>query len=299
MANLHRLIAIMLGRLRMSTKEALQEYDNCAAKIFSSKNKKTWSLSERFRATALQEVVQGIVKARGMGELMRDPERPKKGKVVVCVMPAEDIGDPHFVRSFYGDAGIEDNWDDGVTIWEAARATTAASSFFKPQMLGRGTASQPYIDAAIGVNNPVDYLLEEAVKEFGSGKRLGCVVSIGTGTRGVRLKRAVSGWRNVVQAPVYYYRLINTLKSTATDGEETHRRLQARLSPYPGSYYRFNVPEAAELVKLHHFERIPVLRSLTAKYLASEPIALQVRQVAKGLGADDFDHGLTFGFICM
>jgi hypothetical protein len=39
-----RLIAIMLGRLRMSTEEALREYDTCAEKIFSSRNKK-WYVS--------------------------------------------------------------------------------------------------------------------------------------------------------------------------------------------------------------------------------------------------------------
>jgi hypothetical protein len=145
----------------------------------------------------------------------------------------------------------------------------------------------------------VEYLLQEAVDEFGSGRRLGCVVSIGTGTRGVKLEAAVGGLRNLVQAPGYYIHLIQTLKSTATDGEETHRRLQERLRPFPGSYYRFNVPEAAEQVKLHHYQKIPVLKSLTAKYLGRREIAEQVSQVAETLHTDTFDHGLTLGHVCM
>ncbi|KAL2135633.1 hypothetical protein VTI74DRAFT_7583 [Chaetomium olivicolor] len=291
------LIAIMLGRLQMSTKEALQAYDNCSAKIFSFRNRKTWSLSERFRATTLEEVVQSIVKERGMGEEMRHPERPKKGKVVVCVMPAGKIGEPHLVRSFKGDPGSEENWDEGTTIWAAARATTAASSFFKPQRLGRGMAAQSYIDAAIGVNNPVEYLLEEAVAEFGSGRRLGCLVSIGTGTRGIKLESALTGFSKVVRAPIYYYDLIKTLKDTATNGEETHRRLRSRLRPFPGSYYRFNVPAAAEEVKLHEYKKIPLLKDLTKKYLDNKEVAKEIDRVTRDLHTDSFDHGLTLGHV--
>jgi hypothetical protein len=275
----------------MSTKEALQEYDNCAAKIFSRKNRKKWSLSDKFQATALQEVVQGIVKKRGLGEYMRDPEFPRKGKSLVCVMPSGDIGKPRFVRSFYGDQGTEDTWDDGIMIWEAARATTAASSFFKPQRLGRGKSTQKFIDAAIGVNNPVDYLLAEAVNEFGSARRLGCVVSIGTGTRDVKLKRGFG--------LAYLVGVIQALKSTATDGQETHRRLQERLSRFSGAYYRFTVPDAAKQVGLHHYKKIPLLKSLTAEYLSGREVTGQICEIAEGLRTDGFEHGLTLGHVCM
>ncbi|GAB1310986.1 Calcium-independent phospholipase A2-gamma [Madurella fahalii] len=285
------LIAIMLGRLRMSTAEALEEYDRCASKIFSKKNLKKTSLSARFRATALQEVVEDLVKRRNMGELMRDPERPEKGKALVCVMPSEHIGEPRLVRSFGTDPGaFGDDWDTGITIWQAARATTAASTYFKPQKLGIGLEEQLFIDAAIGINNPIEYLLKEAVDEFGSARRLGCVVSIGTGTRDVKLSRTIRGLR-------YYFHVIKTVKSTATDGEETHRRLQARMHTFPGAYFRFNVPEAAEQVGLSHYKKLPILKELTTEYLAREGIARQVRRIARGLKTDKFDHGLTLGHL--
>ncbi|KAK3906963.1 hypothetical protein C8A05DRAFT_40294 [Staphylotrichum tortipilum] len=292
------LIAIMLGRLRMSTREALEAYDTCAARIFSSRNKKKWSFSERFCATALQEAVEGIVKERGLGESMRDLENHSKGKVIVCVMPADNIGAPRMVRSFEGDTGVDDDWDEGIMIWEAARATTAASSFFKPQKLGKEETARSYIDAAIGVNNPVDYLLKEAVDEFGSGRRLGSVISIGTGTREMKLGRALTGLKNLVQAPGYYVGLIKTLESTATDGEEIHRHLQKRLEEFSGAYYRFNVPNAAEEVGLHHYKKMPKLKSQTTQYLSGKDVAPQVRQIARALETDRFDHGLTLGHIC-
>jgi predicted acylesterase/phospholipase RssA len=276
----------------MSTTEALQAYDECAAAIFSGQNRK-WSLSHRFRATALEKVVQGIVESRGMGDEMWDPAKPEKGKAIVCVMPSDAIEDPRMVRSFR-DPNVEHPWDEGVKIWEAARATTAAPSFFKGQKLGKGPDARTYIDAAIGANNPVEYLLKEAADEFGSGRRLGCVVSIGTGTRSLQL----NGLPTLRETLAYYGGLFKALKSTATDCEETHRQLQSRLRPFPGSYFRFNVPKAAEEVKLHEYKKMPQLKASTAKYLATEAVSMQIEQVADGLRADAFDHGLTLGHVC-
>jgi predicted acylesterase/phospholipase RssA len=285
----------------MSTKEALAEYDNCAAKIFSKDNHKSWSISEKFRATALKEAIQDLVKRRGLGESMRDPENPQKGKAFVCVMPSDNIGKTDIVRSFDGDDGAQDNWDEHVKIWEAARATTAASSFFKPQRLGGGASARTYIDAAIGVNNPVSILLPEAAKEFGAGRRFGCVISIGTGTRDVKLERSAGGLQSILKfrGVVYYVDLMKTLKNLATDAEEAHRQLESKLLPFPGTYYRFNIPDAAAQVKLHHYLKIPELKSSAEKYLSSEPVAKQVRQIAKALKTDEFDHGLTLGHLRM
>jgi hypothetical protein len=282
----------MLGRLRMSTEEALKEYDQCASKIFSFKNRKKLGISSRYRARALRRVIEDLVKRRDMGELMRDPECPEKGKCFVCVMPSERIAEPRLVHSFQTDAGsLEDNWDEHITIWQAARATTAASTFFKPQRLGLGPDSGLFIDAAIGANNPIDYLLKEAVEEFGSARRLGCIVSIGTGTRDIKLRGDLTGPRYVIQ-------VLKTLKNRATDGEGTHRQLEERLAGFPGAYFRFNVPQAAETVGLDKYKKMPRLKDMTTKYLSEEQIASRVERVAGRLETDTL-HGLTLGLICM
>jgi predicted acylesterase/phospholipase RssA len=51
-------------------------------------------------------------------------------------------------------------------IWEAARATSAATTFFKPITIGDET----FIDGATGANNPVRYMLAEARDVFNNGK---------------------------------------------------------------------------------------------------------------------------------
>jgi hypothetical protein len=283
----------------MSTKEALQEYDNCASRVFSWRNRKFWNLSYRFRAKRLQAAVESIVKERGLGEHMWDPEEPEKGKVIVCVRPSDSVGDPRLLRSFAGDPGIDGDCDKHIMIWEAARATTASPSFFKPQNLGCGMAAKPYTDAAIGANNPVRFLLREAVDEFGSGRRLGCLVSIGTGTREVRLDRPATGLKHLVQVPSFYWHLIKTLRATATDSEKTHRQLQTRLCQSPSAYYRFNVPNGAQGIKPQQYKKIPELKSRTAQYLSDPAVNGQVCHIADALKTDSFGHRLTLGLVGM
>ncbi|GAB1310985.1 Calcium-independent phospholipase A2-gamma [Madurella fahalii] len=291
------LIAIMLGRLRMSTEEAIREYDSCAAKIFSSRNKKWTTATERFRATALREVIEDLVRRRNMGdELQVTAGHGTKGHCFVCAMPANQVGEPRRLRSFWTDTA--NGCDGGIKIWEAARATTAASFFFKPMPL-RVTEhlTEDYIDAAIGCNNPVEYLLQEAADYLGTGRRLGCVISIGTGTRLVKLERASAGLRNLVQAPKYLKELLGTLKNTATDGEETHRRIQGKLGIYPNAYFRFNVSNAAAEVKLHEYLRIPHLKAMTAAYLSDPLVAARILTAAGVLERNSSEHGLTLGHI--
>ncbi|KAK4181731.1 putative calcium-independent phospholipase A2-gamma [Triangularia setosa] len=288
------LIAIMLGRLRMSTTEALKAYDDCAASIFNKSNKKTGQLSDKYKSGALREAVEKLVEERGMGDMMRDPENPKKGKVIVCVMPVDSVatGETRLVRSFEG----EDDWDSEVKIWQACRATTAASKYFKPQLLGRGAREGYFIDAAVGFNNPSNYLLKEAVDEFGSRRRFGCLVSIGTGTRSTETVRVKTGVLNWTKLGTQVRGLIELIKNVATDSETSHKQIHNRFSRFPGAYYRFNVPDGAKEIKLDEYKKVPQLKDLTADYLGRDNVDRQIREVVEGLGTDGkFSHGLTLG----
>ncbi|KAH6650115.1 hypothetical protein F5144DRAFT_543209 [Chaetomium tenue] len=289
------LIAIMLGRLRMSTEEALREYDECSQKIFSSSNKKWTTATEKYKATALKMVVEDLVRRRNMGEYLRDASltHDSKGQCFVCVMPAEKIGEPRRLRSF----STHDTDRDGFTvkIWEAARATTAASVYFKPMTVKVGPSTEEFIDAAIGCNNPVIYLLQEAAAHIGKGRRLGCLISIGTGTRVVRIGRASTGVKNVGQALKFMKELIGTLKNTATDGEDAHRQVQEKLGDYTNAYFRFNVPDVADKVGLDKYLQIGTLKVATSAYLAQPLVAAQILNAADGLGRNSSEHGLTLG----
>jgi hypothetical protein len=71
---LHRLIALMLGRLRLSVDDAIGHYSQFAKHVFS---KKKWKGQNRtFKATKLEEAFKRIVTSSGKrraDELMMDP----------------------------------------------------------------------------------------------------------------------------------------------------------------------------------------------------------------------------------
>ena len=57
----------MLGRLRMSTTEALEKYNTIAGKIFSAKNMKRVTQEGKFKATTLEREMKQIVVAKIQG----------------------------------------------------------------------------------------------------------------------------------------------------------------------------------------------------------------------------------------
>lgn len=72
---------------------------------------------------------------------------------------------------------------DNAKIWEACRATSAATTFFSPIRIGRN--NQEFVDGATSANNPIRKLWKEARGVWGTQgqfePRVQCVVSIGTG----------------------------------------------------------------------------------------------------------------------
>jgi patatin-like phospholipase/acyl hydrolase len=58
---------------------------------------------------------------------------------------------------------VRENASANCKIWEAARATTAAPTFFKRIAIGEeGQAKEHFIDSVLKCNNPAKQVLEEA-----------------------------------------------------------------------------------------------------------------------------------------
>ena len=76
---------------------------------------------------------------------------------------------PELFRTYssqYEEPIVED-----CTIWQAARATTAAPTFFKPVTIG----NQTFIDGGMAHNNPTSLALREVARVF-PNRRLACVL---------------------------------------------------------------------------------------------------------------------------
>lgn len=230
------LVAIMLGRLEMSTEEALDAYDAFASEIFSKKNKNRFNPTEKYRAKALEKSVQKLVQDYGKGTLMRD-SRPyhAKGRTFICTMPLQDRKTTVRLRTY----DVNHDKYSNCLIYEAARATTAATTFFRPMTLKDDQGNeQKFADAALGRNNPITLLPEEAISLYGTRRRLGCVVSLGTGSRTAELMQAGKG---ILAKCKEIASLFKVMKEITTDTQRDHENMVKMFKDFPGVYFRFDV----------------------------------------------------------
>ena len=150
-----------------------------------------------------------------------------------------------------------------ATIWQAALATSAATSFFQPVKIGDCT----YGDGALGANNPAAHVEREADRIWGKPSerlesQVRCFVSLGTGHGGI----------NPVSDKAWEF-LSKSLKGVATDTEATAEEVAARwrhLQTKP--YFRFNVQHGLSEVGLAECkpEKIGLMEAATRDYLDSE-----------------------------
>lgn len=181
---------------------------------------------------------------------------------------------PRLFRTWSAD----ENPGYNCTIWEAARATSAAPTFFKRIYIGDAGIEEEFIDAGMGCNNPVRYLVEEAINEFGPDRKVDCIISIGTG------KSMTAGFK----APGIFQRavpldLIKVMKKMATDSEAEASRMKDRLRNCHGLYHRMNVEQGLELVSLQEWEKLGEVKTHTEAYLQDKTIKQEIGVIVDAL----------------
>jgi len=174
-------------------------------------------------------------------------------------------GSPVLLRTYEtGSAPVE------CTIWEAARATSAAPTFFPPIRFANNTGGE-FVDAGVGCNNPTKILIKEAktyyrLKGFPVARPT-CLVSIGTGQKDlIQLNKAASAFwfknrTGLSIAPV--------LAEIVTDCENTHDEvtLSSIDDNAVDTYFRFNVPQGLQEIILDEWEKASDIRTYTDKYM--------------------------------
>jgi hypothetical protein len=151
--------------------------------------------------------------------------------------------------------------DFDPTIVEAALATTAAPTYFSDAII----QGSRFVDGAIGANNPVIQVEEEAAdlwcEETGNVKPLiKCFISMGTGHPGIR-SVSEKGLKSLVE----------TLQKVATETEATNQQFEGRWrehinGPVP-RFFRFNVTNGLENVRLAEFDEEDLIRVATLTYM--------------------------------
>jgi predicted acylesterase/phospholipase RssA len=219
---------------------------------------------------------------------------------VVAKKAVNVAGPPTVFRSYAGD-GIRPS---KCAIWQAARATSAAPSFFKEMYIDNPRPGVNYVDGGLGQNNPSQVALDEAARIWRTSKCF-CLVSIGTGhQRAVRIidtskpenniedQRSlfervksfvpnivllVPGWKTAKNFPPGIFALIkmaSALSTLATNSEDVHQRLQRTSraidvdNKFP--YFRFNVERDVGDIGLEEWKREEELAAHTMAYLEEQ-----------------------------
>ena len=138
-----------------------------------------------------------------------------------------------------------------IPIWEVARATSAAPTYFEPVKID----GLEYIDGGFGANNPSDELYREVKKMHnGSTKVVGILLSVGTGlnnsSRRLTDKTGLSRYLNY----------INFMKKWATDSEKTHHSMLEVARQDGFQYCRLNVSHGIGTMKLDEWKTRGKLR---------------------------------------
>ena len=142
-----------------------------------------------------------------------------------------------------------------IPIWQVARATSAAPTYFKPVVID----GLEYIDGGFGANNPCAEIYDE-VKRMNNNyeKCVHFILSVGTG-KNKKLSRFQG------HGIERYWNYLNFARKWATDAEKTHEQMlrDKRNSPFKFHYYRLNVEEGLGLMKLDEWRaRGPVKRKI-------------------------------------
>jgi patatin-like phospholipase/acyl hydrolase len=189
---------------------------------------------------------------------------------VVLAITKENVDAlPTLFKTYDTSASLE-----SCTIWQVARATSAATTFFKSIKVGRDEIE--FIDAGFGYNNPCEILITEAQRQFPDRGQMR-VLSIGTGLG------------DVVTIDNTRRSIINALKKMATSSRTVATRLDRRYGD-DGQYYRLNVDQGLQDITLSDWDQASSISAHTRNYITENERAI-MKFVENFTGMDQAGDG--------
>lgn len=280
------LIAIMVGRLRMSVDEAIEEYKDLSARFFKKPSSPLKKLLGKFDSQAKRESLEGHFDAWRPLRLASPQEKADRlksdharCKTIVCAIESSgnnDFQKPTLFRSYdLKESSTTRSPDDrsDVTICKVARAALAAPSYFKSIDL----LHDPYYDSATTLNNPILEVIKEISLLAGSSRAIGSLLSLGSG----KFKGSSPRMRFGSEA---------LLQDLSSKSESIHEKVQYKSKLQSFGYHRFEVEEGLQDVRLDEgrpkisgkitFQKI---ETATKIYLRRKEIRNKIQQCARFL----------------
>ncbi|KAK1532742.1 uncharacterized protein CCOS01_04725 [Colletotrichum costaricense] len=279
----------MLGRMGMSTEEAINAYESFAKDVFRKKNRRRW-WNRTYKEETLVKIIQDNVTKKKLAKTTMLDDTREKGLAFVC-SATYDAYEAYLFRTYKGSSNCAHN----VEIWEAARATSAAPTFFHPISIEVESERDQYVDGAVTYNNPARLVLSEAESYFGPRRTLGFLLSLGTGLKVSDKKINVVPQGQLVDRPVVArqgsgalfsrgtIKILKHAKASLTDSEPEHQALEQRFQKTNYAYWRLNLDRGAADIKLNEYKKMGLLRAATEKYLQDIEVSTNIDKIVSML----------------
>ncbi|KAH0565577.1 hypothetical protein GP486_001027 [Trichoglossum hirsutum] len=290
-------IALGLAHCLWDISDCIAKFTHLASNIFVPRPLRTRPFFRHlfnhvYRTSVVEAAYMGLFSEK---ELLISGQRVSSIKVAVTAV--SDISDykEWLVRP--------DTYEQEVKVWEAARATSAAPTFFKPYT--HNATGVVYKDGALKCNNPIRIADSERRSIWRSGNNsLDLHLSIGTGVNpdyfakspgntDQKLKDVVQnyGRRNKTGIEVLIDIATDAVKSTM-DSESEYESFRRDLhdEEVRKRYHRFNVRinDGQPMPSFDDYKHIKRLKDLAEKYCESEDVKLRLREVARILVSSNF-----------
>ena len=121
--------------------------------------------------------------------------------------------------------------------------------------------------------------MAEEAENICSSEHVARVLSIGTGqAKIVNISDPNFIKRNIVPLSV-----LNAVVAISTDCEEIAQQMEKRFKHWPGTYFRFNVEQGLQKVKLGDWEKLGQVADLTSRYMRLEEVDKKLRRAVQAL----------------
>ncbi|PHH49483.1 hypothetical protein CFIMG_006583RA [Ceratocystis fimbriata CBS 114723] len=280
------IIAILLGRLRMSVDDSITAYKEIMTEAFVENLWEKKQPLSKFSAKNLQKQIQetirqycpesecvqrrksnndeGVQQCSHVNALYSDESSTKTVVLAMTKVNLDTV--PTFLATHHTAKAFSK-----CKIWEVARATSAAVEFFDSIKIGRDEIE--FIDAGFGYSNPCEVLIEQATSIFPN--------------REIRITSIGTGLGDVIQIQDTKKSVIEALRKMAASSKAVDLRLRSKYPNTRGQdrqYYRLNVANGLEDTTISDCGKTSNISAHTMNYFSEKKLI--VNELADMLGKD-------------
>jgi hypothetical protein len=255
-----------------------------------------------FDAATLESEMRKVIKASPDGSkedaMFEDPRvaaDTTNCRTFVLASRPEGLGKAAVRMRSYA---TEDNDPFQAQIWQVARATSAAPTYFLPIDIN----GIRYGDGRIGWNNPTMEAINEANYVW-PGRPIACVISVGTGLEDAiqvateSKAPSISGvlgqlFRSLTPKQAFELAVAQYCVSCVTSCERTHGQVASNTAKFgidgPWQYVRLNVPQGMAKIGLQEWKKFQMIAALTEDYMEDINVRELKRQIAERLTSPEY-----------